>query len=440
MTDKESQYIEFKLNWRDQYLKIIAAFANDKGGALIIGVDDRGDLVGINNAKRLLEDLPNKIRNKLGIIPSLEIEKKDKKEIIRVNVKPSSVPISYDARFYIRSGSTVQELQGRILTDFLMRKSGHTWDESVEERATIRDLNKNTIEEFKRTAVDRIPSIVKETDIKILLHKLKLMNVGKFKRAAVLLFGNDSQRFYLQSIIKIGKFLSPTDIQFTDIVNGDLFEQLENSLEILRSKYLVSNIRFEGIHRRDILEYPYEALREAIINALIHRDYAGTSHIQIRVYSDKLIIMNEGKLPPEVPVHKLKTNHLSVPRNPLLAQVFYYTGLIEAWGRGTIKIIENCLNQGLPEPDFFEENGVISVVFYKDIWTEQNLKKIGLNERQIKAVIYVKENGKITNREYREINSISDEGARIDLKTMIKKDILMQSGKGRSVHYILIKA
>jgi len=97
----------------------------------------------------------------------------------------------------------------------------------------------------------------------------------------------------IPNTIRIGKFLSDTEIQTTDIVKGNLFAQLESALEILRTKYLLSEIRYEGIHRRDILEYPYEALREAIINALIHRDYSGTSQIQIRVYPDKLMIMNK---------------------------------------------------------------------------------------------------------------------------------------------------
>jgi ATP-dependent DNA helicase RecG len=191
---------------------------------------------------------------------------------------------------------------------------------------------------------------------------LNLLSGDNLKKAALLLFGNDPQKFYRQAVARIGKFLSDTEIQTTDIVKGNLFTQLDKILEILKTKYLVSNISYEDIHRRDILEYPYEALREAIINALIHRDYSGNSQIQIRVYPDKLLIMNEGKLPPEVPVEKLKTNHLSIPRNTLLAEIFYYAGFIESWGHGTIKIVDNCLEQGLPEPDFTEENGVMTFI------------------------------------------------------------------------------
>ena len=437
MTNKESQAVEYKQNWRNDCLKVISAFANSDGGVLIVGLDDRGKPFGLKNVKRLLEDIPNTIRNKLGIIPSVEPNKKNKKDIINIAVTPCSVPISYNGKYYIRSGSTVQELQGKDLADFLMKKSGSTWDDIVEERADFNEIDNHSIEKFKKYAVDRIPSIVNEIDNTALLQKLNLIDDKDLKRAAVLLFSNDPQKFYLQSAVRIGKFLTDTEIQTTDIVEGNLFAQLESALEILRTKYLVSNIKYEGIHRRDILEYPYEALREAIINALIHRDYSGTSQIQIRVYPDKLMIMNEGKLPPEIPVEKLKTNHLSIPRNTLLAKIFYYAGFIESWGHGTIKIVENCIEQGLPEPDFIEENGVMTVTFYKDKWNEENLKKLGLNDRQIKAVMYVREKGEITNREYQNINTVSNKTAYLELSNLAKKDIFKIFGKGKSVSYTL---
>src|SRR3972149_3061607 len=432
----ESQNTEYKSNWRDEYLKVICAFANAEGGKLIIGIDDRGNPVGIKDAKKLLEDLPNKVRNKLGIIPSVEIKKKRGREVINILTSPSSVPISYDGKYYIRSGSTVMELKGNDLANFLMKKLGRTWDDFIEERASFDDLNPETIEKFKKLAEDRVPSVARERNYKTILEKLNLMDRGVPKRAAILLFGKDPQRLYPQAFLKIGKFLNETDIVSSDIVDGNLFEQLENTLETLRNKYLISEIKFEGIHRRDILEYPHDALREGIINALIHIDYVGTSSIQVRVYNDKFVIMNEGKLPPEVPLERLKMDHLSKPRNVLLAKVFYLAGLIESWGRGPVKIVENCLKQGLPEPDFIEESGVMKIIFYKERWSEEKLKELGLNERQIKALIYVKENGRITNKEYRELTGLSDEGSRIDLRELVKKGLLQIKSRGRNTYYV----
>lgn len=143
-----------------------------------------------------------------------------------------------------------------------------------------------------------------------------------------------------------------------------------------------STIRFERIYRKEELEYPEEALREAIINAVIHRDYIGP-HTQLKIYPDKIILRNVETLPKENKIEELKKNHASCPRNEIQADVFFKAGLIETWDRGKIKIIDESKKSGLPEPDFKEEFGGFAVSFYKDIYTEENLRKMGLNERQI---------------------------------------------------------
>lgn len=120
-----------------------------------------------------------------------------------------------------------------------------------------------------------------------------------------------------------------------------------------------------------------------------------------------------------------------------IAQVFYDIGYIEKYGNGTIKIIELCKRHGIPLPDFKEVTAGFLVTFRKDIYTEDHLVRLGLNERQIKAVVYVKERGKVTNKEYREMTGLSDEGARIDLNELVEKGILLSKGKGRNAHYVL---
>lgn len=123
MTNKESQRVEYKQNWRDDCLKVVSAFANSGGGVLFIGLDDQGTPTGLKNIKKLLEDIPNTIRNKLGILSSVELNRESKEEIIKITVTPSSVPISYNGKYYLRSGSTAQELHGKDLADFLIKKN-----------------------------------------------------------------------------------------------------------------------------------------------------------------------------------------------------------------------------------------------------------------------------------------------------------------------------
>jgi ATP-dependent DNA helicase RecG len=435
----ESQTTEFKSSWRDEYLKWICAFSHTNGGRLLIGVDDDGNPVGVKNSKKLLEDLPNKFRDILGIIPSVKLETKNGRDIIAIEVGQSYAPISYHGRFYVRSGSTIQDLKGKELTRFLISKSGKGWDEYIEENASIEDISIETIDKFKRIAVKRIPFVKDETDPIKILEKLNLIENGKITRAGILLFGKNPKKFWKSAYVKVGKFLTDTDIVSSDDIEGNLFEQVEKTIELLRTKYLISEIRFDGIYRKEELEFPEEALREAIINALIHRDYIGP-HTQLKIYLDKITVWNVGTLPKEIKIDELKKSHSSYPRNELLADVFFKAGLIEAWGIGTIKITDECKKSGLPEPEFKEEFGGFAVYFYKDIYTDNNLRKIGLNERQIKAVMYVKQKGKITNSQYQNLTKVSKPMATIDLRNLVSNGIFERKGlTGQGTVYILVR-
>lgn len=312
----ENQTLEFKQLWRDDYLKTFCAFANGEGGRLLVGVDDNGEVVGLENARVLLESLPNKIHNKLALLVDVTLHEQDGKGYLEISVQGTYAPVSYAGRFYKRSGSNTIELSGSSLTNFLLKKYGKTWDDIAEERFSLADIDPATISKFKRLAQDRVPGIQNEQDMEALLRKLNLYDGNQLKRAAILLFGKNPQKYYIQSHSKIGRFLSETDIQSSDIIEGNLVDQVDTLMDVLRLKYLKAYISYEGMHRRETLEYPYDALREAIINALIHRDYTDTSNLQIRVYDDKLVMYNGATLSREVPIEKFNQPHQSRPFNP----------------------------------------------------------------------------------------------------------------------------
>lgn len=361
----ESQSLEFKRLWKDDYLKTICAFANGDGGRLLVGVDDSGKVVGLENGKAQLELLPNKINNKLGLLVGVELHQQGGKEYLEVSVQGTHAPVSYVGKFYKRSGSNTIELSGGNLTHFLLKKYGKTWDDIAEERFSLDDIDQRTLSKFKHLAQDRVPGIQDEQDAETLLRKLNLYDGAHLKRAAILLFGKNPQQYYIQSHSKIGRFLSETDIQSSDIIEGNLINQVDALMDVLRIKYLKAYISYEGMHRRETLEYPYEALREAIINALIHRDYTDTSNLQIRVYDDKLVMYNGATLSREVPIEKFDQPHQSRPFNPTMAAVFYKCGYIENWGRGTLNIIDDCLQAGLPRPEFAYDWGAVRTTFYR---------------------------------------------------------------------------
>lgn len=434
----EDQNIEFKQSWHADNLKTICAFANTNGGKLYIGKDDGGKTVGISDSKKLLDELPGRIRNELGITVNINLLNDNDLKFIEIIVNPYSVAISLRGKYYVRSGSTTVEIYGTTLNDFLIKKSGKTWDDLIEDRATIDDLDDASKTKFIN-ASKKSGRIEIEDDIsfKDLLEKLRLSENGKIKRAAIILFGKDPNKFYPNISVKIGRFgKTDDDLKFQEIVEGNLFKSLAEVPELLNNKFLTKKIDFEGLQRIEKGEYPVAALREMLLNALVHRNYFGAP-IQLKIYDDKIAIWNEGTLPEGLTLDSLKRQHPSRPRNPLIADVCFKGGYIDAWGRGTLKIIDSCREANLPEPDMQEIDGGFLLTVFKDIYTEEHLIKMGLNERQIKAVLFLKENGKITNKQYRELTGLSDEGVRIDMNLLIEKGLLLAKGKGRGSYYVL---
>ncbi|MDZ7794586.1 MAG: ATP-binding protein [Spirochaetia bacterium] len=194
-----------------------------------------------------------------------------------------------------------------------------------------------------------------------ILEKLKLTEGKKLKRASIILFGKDPMRFYPNIQVKIGRFgIDAADLRFQEIVEGNLVQMLHEVQVQLNYKFLTRPITFEVFQRLENDLYPIDALREMLLNALVHRTYMGAT-IQMRVYDDQLSIWNEGALPYGLSLEDLKKEHSSRPRNPLIANACFLGGYIDTWGRGTLKIINACREAGLPEPEFTEKNGGVSM-------------------------------------------------------------------------------
>jgi ATP-dependent DNA helicase RecG len=439
---QEKQNIEWKESWRDEYLKWICGFANAQGGRIYIGKNDKGEVVGIANAKKLLEDIPNKVRDILGILVDINLNETDKGVFLEIIVEAQPFPVNYKGQYHYRSGSTKQELKGAALDKFMLEKKGKKWDGVPVPNVSVDDLKNETFEFFKKRAIvsKRIDeSIITEKNINI-LENLRLTEKPYLKRASILLFHPDPEKYFTGAYIKIGFFQTDTELIFQDEVKGNLFEQVEKTIEILFTKYIKAIISYEGIHRVETYEYPKDAVREAILNALAHKDYSMGVPIQISVYDEKLMIWNYGQLPEDWTVENLKQKHSSIPYNPDIANAFFRAGLVESWGRGTIKIIEQCKEHGLPKPQFENSGKDFWVIFRKDIYNETSLKKLGINERQIKAVLYAKENNRISNKEYQSINNVSKRTATNDLTELVDKyKILNKIGtSGAGIYYKLM--
>lgn len=435
----ESQNIEFKLTWRDEYLKWICGFANAYGGTIFIGKDDTGKVVDLKDAENLMEEIPNKVRDTLGILVDVNLHQTDLGEFIEILVEQYPYPVNYKGQYHYRSGSTKQELKGAALDKFLLQKKGKKWDGVPVPNVSINNLKQDTFDFFRKRAFrsQRIDEESLADSNEHLIDNLQLKE-GKFlKRASILLFHPNPEKYVTGAYIKIGFFESDSDLRYQDEIHGNLFEQVEKTTELLFTKYIKAFISYEGLNRVETYEYPREAIREALLNAIAHKDYSGGVPIQISVYTDKLIIWNEGQLPENWTVKNLLEKHASRPYNPDIANSLFRSGYIESWGRGTIKIINECTKAGIPEPVFTYDSSDISVEFRKDIYNEKHLQSLGLNVRQVKAVLYVKEKGRITNKEYQEINNTTDRTALRDLETLIQLNIIKRIGEKKGAYYEL---
>ena len=205
-------------------------------------------------------------------------------------------------------------------------------------------------------------------------------------------------------------------------------------MEVLRSKYLISPIHYEGLQRIEPLEIPEDALREAIFNAIIHKDYTGV-HIQMRVYNDRIELWNQGRLPDELTPEKLLERHSSFPRNKNIAEVFYRAGFIESWGRGIRKIVDGVKNAGLATPKIEAAESGIRITIFRNSYVPQDVPQ-GLTDTQYKILECIKDNPKISREKIAEHLGVSKKTVARNLVNM--KSYVVFIGRGYSGHWKII--
>lgn len=362
----EHQTIEWKEIWQDEYLKWICGYANAYGGILYIGKkDESGTVVGINNSRQLLEKLPNKITDMMGIIVDVNLKFEGELEYIEIIVDKYPSMISFRGKYYYRSGSTMREITGKELDKALLKSQGKTWDGVSLPRIKIEDLKQDAIRLFKKKAVERgrlTEEAVRVSDI-ILMEDMHLVDEDDhLLRAAMLAFYEDPEKWVTGAYIKIGYFgKSDSDLLYQDEVHGPLIEQVDKTVDFIYTKYLKALIDYKGIQRVEQYMFHRDAFREILLNAIVHKDYSGCNPIQISVYEDKMYIWNDGVMPTNLTsTEKLFQKHSSNPYNPKLADIFFKSGMIEAWGRGFDKIKEACEKYDGPLPEYdISENGIM---------------------------------------------------------------------------------
>jgi len=319
------------------------------------------------------------------------------------------------------------------------------FDTAVCDDATLKHLSRKRIDWFLETAGrERGFPLKTNTITKALLIHLNLLEQEKPTNAAILLFGSAPQRFHRAAETKCihchgTEYRRPFASQ--QIYTGDLFEQADQARDFVLSKINRSvGVRSESNIAPAAYELPPDAVGEAIVNAIAHRDYHSNGSVEVRLFTDRLEIWNPGRLPGTLTIEDLRKDHPSVPHNPLIAESLYLTRYIEKAGSGTQRMIELCLEAGLPEPQFEQRSGFFVITLWRDWLTDEVIAELNLNDRQKLAINHIKTRGRISNTEYQQVAHAIKKTATRDLNDLKDKGLITQIGsRGAGVHYVLAK-
>ena len=372
----ESENLEFKDNvrQRDSIARNVCGFLNGEGGQILIGVTVDGQISGVNNAARIAENLRAYLIE--NIIPEFALEVSSEKmgdaEIITVRVwRGSKKPYIFNGGIFFRRGAntvaaTSQEISGLI---HRRQEAENHWERQPVVNAELEDLDVEEIQSSINEAANRSDKIKPGSGAADFLSYYGLLQNGRLTNAAVVLFARRPAEFLPQcrvrlSILRRGK----TSVELTNdrLLDGNLFKNLRAIDEYLNLYVGQTSKLFETMwQRRDEREYPLSALREAVLNALIHRDYANISGtVSILLYPDKLEIINSGELP--FKPNESNRNQLSFLVNPDIAQIVYLRGFIEKMGIGIPFIVESCRRAGLKTPVWSTDSHSVKLTFFSN--------------------------------------------------------------------------
>lgn len=452
----ETALVEFKSSTGSisTGMQTVCAFLNsNQGGVLIFGIKDDGQIIGQIVSDKTRKEIAIEL-NKIEPYENIDVKyvkiSANRWAIALVTEAGKKAPYTYDGRPYIRNQSTTKRMSKEEYIYLHNKNNPTVWESLTSNICSLKNLDQNKIKEIVRFGVSekRLPEEALISSTESILKKLGLMIDNQLTNAAVLLFCKNEDKQFRQSTIQLARFKGTTKSEFWDqkIIRANALDLLDQSMKFLNF-VLPASARIVAGNPNRVEEpaIPYRVLREALINALVHRDYShsGTS-IAIAIYDDRVTITNPGFLPPGVNLKQLMQDHQSIQRNPLIAHVFYLCGKIEKWGRGTLDMIHDSKKVGNPLPIFEEIGGGFSVTLplKEPISTiHERQYQVDLNkltDRQ-KEIINVLSNGPQSRQELmnRLGITITNRAMQLELAKLNKLGLIQSSGKGKAIVWFL---
>ena len=441
----ENTTTEFKENFDQEVIETAAAFANTHGGTILIGVSDGQEIKGITIGKETLRNWSNRIAQATEPRVVLEIESVDieKKSVVLIHIAESSIkPVSVKGRCYKRVGNSNRVMSSQEISQMHLNTTGQTWDRRLAGNAGSDDIDQKKVQWYL-TQREEVRNVARPQDMDVteLLKNIKGGNgEGTPTHAGILFFSNYPQRFLQNAQLRIVRFkgISVTHPVLDRLdCSGALWEMVDAAEEFIRKNIRLLSFRTSrSFQRDDKFEYPLKALREAIINALIHRNYQETADVRVFIFDNRFEVISPGTFPegvsPNEPTHK--------PVNPTLSQFMFDVGFIERYGAGIRMMRRLCEEWGNKAPRYefhpLETKIIFDSPIQESTYVEIDDISEQLNERQRNALLYAERNGQIATREYAEINHISPRTAYTELKDLTDKGLLTAVGKGRGIRYV----
>ena len=391
----ETATVEFKKTTAEltRAAETLCGFLNAQGGVVLIGVAPNGRVVGQHVSDTTIRDIAAALARfePPGHVEIDRVAVRDEREVIvlRAGHAPEQPPFVFHGKPYRRVGTTTSILPQAQYNELLLRRDHATrrWENAQAPDVKVESLDHEEILRTVRLGIEvgRLPEST-GTKVPDILDRLGLRKDGVLLNAAVVLYGTRFLPDYPQCQLRLARFKGIDKSEFLDQrqIDGHAFLLLEEAMMFLRRHLPVAGRILPGlIERVDEPLFPLAALREALVNALCHREYAHPGGaISLAVYDDRLEIWSEGTLPFGLRVEDLKRDHKSMPRNPIIANVFFRRGLVERWGRGTQKIVELCVKAGHPEPEFVEQTGAVGVRFLPSGYVAPHRVTSDLTDRQ----------------------------------------------------------
>ena len=428
---KESQEVEFKTSFNDDVIITLVAFANSLGGSVYVGVADSGAVKGIQVGKETLAKWLNEVKNKTVpiLIPDLEEERIGNKTVAVFRVTEYPVkPVSVRGRYYKRIGNSNHQLSVSEVVDMHLQSINTSWDSYRGPEYTVDDISLDKVQKAIETMKQNHLSVT-ETPLSFLT-KYNLLRENNLTNAAYLLF---KKRDSAITTIELGRFQDEITIKDTARTKADILTQIEEVLDFVR-KHINKEVIITGnAQNRQKWQYPLEAIRELVINMVVHRDYRSSSDSIIKIFDNKIEFYNPGRLPATITIEDLLTNaYRSTPRNKLLADFFKDMGLIEKYGSGIRRVINTFKEAQLPLPVFQNISDGFMVTVFSGL-PKNVVENVVENEAQILGFISV--NPSISALEMAEKLRLTERTVQRYLKSLQKKKLISRIGPARGGHW-----